>query len=235
MPKFKQTELQFFIWINKLDAHHRLYITLVFALLVLLGTTFKVRFPINLMLTWLAYAGCSLFFAWVTIFSSHPKEVSKIAHRQDSSRTLVFLFVVGASFISLMAILILLQGTSGLSKSAAHLHVLLSIACVVVSWWLVHTIFTLRYAHFYYCGMEHEGELADEPEGGLEFPGKQEPDYLDFAYFSFVIGMTFQVSDVEISSRRIRRLSLMHALISFAFNTVILALSINVILGLVQK
>lgn len=235
MPKFKQSELRFLIWINKLDAHHRLYITLAVALLVFLAATFGVHYPVNLMLTWLAYAVCSLFFAWITIFSSHPKEVSKIAHQQDSSRTLVFLFVVGAAVISLMAVLVLLQGASGLSKSAAHLHVLLSIACVIVSWWLVHTVFTLRYAHFYYCGMEHEGELADEPEGGLEFPGKLEPDYLDFAYFSFVIGMTFQVSDVEISSRRIRRLSLMHALISFAFNTVILALSINVILGLFQK
>jgi uncharacterized membrane protein len=235
MQKLKQTEVKFFIWINNLDAHHRLYITLAVALLVWIATTLKVTFPINLLLTWLAYAGCSLFFAWITIFSSHPKEVRKIASRQDSSRALVFLFVIGAALISLVAVLILLKGTNGLSKSASHLHVLLSVACVAISWWLVHTIFTLRYAHFYYCGTERVGELADEPEGGLEFPGKLEPDYLDFAYFSFVIGMTFQVSDVEISSRRIRRLSLLHALISFVFNTVILALSINVILGLVQK
>jgi uncharacterized membrane protein len=93
----------------------------------------------------------------------------------------------------------------------------------------------LRYAHFYYCDMDGNDEGKVLKPGGLEFPGDDEPDYLDFAYFSFVIGMTFQVSDVQITSKRIRRLSLMHAILSFAFNTIIVALSINIISGLIGK
>ena len=89
----------------------------------------------------------------------------------------------------------------------------------------------MHYAHAYYC--DH-GDDNDGYEGsGLRFPGEKAPDFLDFAYFSFVIGMTFQVSDVEISSRRIRRLALVHGLLSFLFNTLILALSINLVSGLI--
>ena len=105
---------------------------------------------------------------------------------------------------------------------------MICIAGMALSWFLVHTVFAFRYGHLYY------GDDEDEPANhaaGLEFPKEPAPDYLDFAYFAFVIGMTFQVSDVEISSRRLRRLVLFHGIISFLFNTVILALSISVIGG----
>src|SRR5690606_27864512 len=107
-------------------------------------------------------------------------------------------------------------------------------SAVICAWLLVHTLFTFRYAHLFYSRLGEEQERSGFI-GGLDFPKETKPDYLDFTYFSFVIGMTFQVSDVEISSRRIRRLALMHAVVSFIFNTVILALSINIILGIIQK
>jgi len=169
---------------------------------------------------------------WIIILSSHPREVRKIAKMQDSSRITIFLFVLGASLTSLVAIVFLLKSAKGHSRGADE-HILLAITAVVVSWWLVHTIFTLLYAHLYYDTDTDAGET--KLIGGLEFPGNEEPDYLDFVYFSFVIGMTFQVSDIEISSRSIRRFALLHALMSFAFNTAILALSINVISGLVSQ
>jgi uncharacterized membrane protein len=99
---------------------------------------------------------------------------------------------------------------------------------------LVHTLFVFRYAHLYYQSRP-KGKAQDKYLEGLEFPEEDEPDYLDFSYFSFVIGMTFQVSDVTISSKQIRRLALLHGLISFAFNTVIVALSINVISGMMTR
>jgi uncharacterized membrane protein len=131
----------------------------------------------------------------------------------------------------LIAIVFLLNSTKGLPEAAKNGHILLAIGAVATSWWLLHTIFTLRYAHLFYSA-----EMDDDPKtvGGLQFPGNEEPDYLDFVYFSFVVGMTFQVSDVQISSRGIRRVCLLHALMSFAFNTTILALSINVISGMVS-
>jgi uncharacterized membrane protein len=134
--------------------------------------------------------------------------------------------------MSLGAILFLLQSTKGHHGAGVAFPVILSLSSVLVSWWLVHTIFTLRYAHLYYSTERETGKT--KPNSGLQFPGNEDdPDYLDFVYFSFVIGMTFQVSDVEISSRAIRRMALLHALISFAFNTAIVALSINIISGLV--
>jgi len=97
-----------------------------------------------------------------------------------------------------------------------------------VSWVLVHTLFTFHYANMYYFKLnDHKSD-----EASLIFPGKAKPDYLDFAYFSFVIGMTFQVSDVEIASQRIRRIALIHGLLSFTLNTFVVALTINLIAAL---
>ena len=88
------------------------------------------------------------------------------------------------------------------------------------------TTFTLRYAHMFYGNNEQK---PDTHAGGLEFPNDDEPDYLDFAYFSFNVGMTFQVSDVQVTSKRIRKMVLLHSLISFLFATIMIALTINLI------
>jgi uncharacterized membrane protein len=100
---------------------------------------------------------------------------------------------------------------------------------MLLSWIMVHTVFTFHYAHMYY---DVPDEGSSKISGGLDFPGEKEPDYIDFAYFSFVIGCTFQVSDVEISSRKIRRMALLHGLLSFGLNTFVVALTINLIAGL---
>ena len=99
---------------------------------------------------------------------------------------------------------------------------------MMLSWAMVHTLFAFHYAHDYYSPDKNN---KTKSVGGLDFPGKDEPDYIDFAYFAFVIGCTFQVSDVEISSRKIRRLALVHQLISFALNTFVVALTINLNCG----
>ena len=106
---------------------------------------------------------------------------------------------------------------------------IVAIIGMILSWSLVHTIFAVRYAHMYYA--DHETQ-SGKYAGGLEFPDENKPDFVDFAYFSFVLGMTFQVSDVSITSRKIRRMVLWHSLISFGYNAVIIALTINVIAGL---
>ena len=99
---------------------------------------------------------------------------------------------------------------------------------ILLSWTLVHTTFCFHYAHLYY---DNEKGTINNAEG-LEFPKEKHPDYIDFAYFSFVIGMTFQVSDIEVSARKIRRLALLHGLLSFILNTFVVALTINLIAGL---
>lgn len=167
------------------------------------------------------------------MFTSHPREVKKIAKLQDSSRSILFVFIITAAVVSLVAIIFLLKSSHGISAAAKNAHILLAISAVGVSWWLVHTVFTSRYAHMYYDTDTDDGKVL--PGGGLQFPDTEDPDYLDFVYFAFVVGMTFQVSDVVITHRSIRRLCLMHSLISFVFNTLIVALSINVISGMVSQ
>jgi len=219
-------------FILRLDAHYRLYISLLIGAVTFFFTRQIPSIPAVTLITWIAIALSIIILDWITILWAHPKEIRKIASLEDNSRYLVFLFVMAASLVSLVAMYLLLKSTKNASEETVSAYIFLAMGAVVVSWWLVHTVYTMRYAHLYYD--TEKGKRT--PIGGLEFPGDiKEPDYLDFVYFSFVIGMTFQVSDVEISSRRLRRLVWAHGLISFAFNTAIVALSINVISGLVSK
>jgi len=221
----KESERQLFF---RLDAQYRFLIALIVAIAAFFITRSSQTTPSAILMVWVAFAFTVIVMDWIIILTSHPQDVRKNAKLQDSNRTFIFLFVIASSIMSLGAIVFLLISAKGKSGEGVAFPVILALASVLVSWWLVHTLFTLRYAHLYY-----EPEHAQKPVGGLEFPGdEKEPDYLDFVYFSFVIGMTFQVSDVEISSKRIRRLALFHALIAFAFNTAIVALSINIIAGL---
>jgi len=214
----------------RMDAQHRVFISLVVAAITFLFAFGNVSpFSVSL-ITWMAFALSSIILMWITILSSHPREVQRIAKLQDSSRSMIFTIVTAASLASLLAVYFLLRSVKGHSQHVND-HIMLSITAVFISWWLVHTVFTFRYAHMYYDTTRDDG--TTRPGGGLQFPGEEQPDYLDFVYFSFVIGMTFQVSDVEISAKGIRRLAWLHGLIAFIFNTTILALSINVISGLI--
>jgi uncharacterized membrane protein len=224
------------LWL-RLDTHHRLLVSSVVAAATLAFIWGRFSIPASILITWLAFGVAVIVMDWVIILSCHPMEVRRIAKIEDSSRTLIFLVVIIASLISMLAIFFLLKSSKQLPAATVTGHVLLGMTSVIISWILVHTIFTLRYAHLYYA-TNPDGDNKTKPLGGLEFPGDEkgfEPDYLDFVYFSFVLGMTFQVSDIEISSRKIRRLAWIHGMISFAFNTAIVALSINVISGLVSN
>jgi len=215
----------------RLDAHYRVYFSFFAAAVAFFFTHSNHSVPAVILITWIAFALMVILMDWIIIIKAHPREVRKIARLQDSSRTIIFLFVIAASVMSLGAILFLLSSSKAHNHGSINPEIVLAMASVIVSWWLVHTLFTMRYAHMYYDTDTDDGKTR--PYGGLQFPDEKEPDYLDFVYFSFVIGMTFQVSDVEISDRGMRRLAWLHGLVSFAFNTAIVALSINIISGLI--
>lgn len=128
----------------------------------------------------------------------------------------------------MLAVLLIITSKSQNSEVKAF-ELPIALTGMLFSWILVHTIFTLRYAHIFYGNDKNN---AATHLGGLNFPEEKNPDYLDFAYFSFVVGMAFQVSDTEVTEKRLRRLVLLHGLICFGYNTIIVALSINVIAGL---
>ncbi len=209
------------------DAHHRLFIALGVAAVVCLAIPWHWHWPTRAVVTWIAYSASALLMTWYVILSADPSEAAREACIQDSSRTAIFIFVVFAAIFSVFAVGAELGTAKGLEKTYLAGHILFSLLAIFTSWSLVHTVFTMRYAHIYYATPE-----SDEAHGGLSFPEEDKPDYLDFAYFSFVIGMCFQTSDVSITSRRLRRLVLLHSIISFGFNLAILGLSINIVSGL---
>ena len=218
----------------RVPSHTRLVIALLISLITF-AITGRTPPGIQFILVWSSFSFSSLILFWLTIAKAGSQEVKNIAKREDSSRTLVFIFVLTAAVIGLFAVLFLLKILPDRNAAGYWFHIGFSFISVVLSWTLIHTLFTFRYAHLYYtCRMEEKG-IEKEQEGGLQFPNEDSPDYLDFAYFSFVIGMTFQVSDVTITSRQIRHLALFHGLISFVYNTVILALSVGIIAGLVHS
>lgn len=182
------------------------------------------RWPLltRLLVAWNVFAALVLFLTWGSMLSAQVKHIQQMANREDPGRTFTFLFVVGASLSSLLAVVALLTSSKSIQRGSVWSGVGVAMLAVVLTWLLLHTVFTLRYAHLYYSGAP--GQVA----GGLEFPGNEpNPDYLDFAYYAFVVGMTAQTADVGISGRRIRRLTLLHGVISFGFNTAVVALSIN--------
>ena len=212
------------------DAHHRLAVAVSAAVIAFFIAGTRLQLPTQIIVTWNVFASVAIALAWWEIFVSEPSVVIRMAKLQDSSRTLIFLFVIVAAFASLFAVGFLLGGAKSATGARFTGHLVLAATTVMTSWTLIHTLFAMRYAHLYYT---LDGDEDVECDGtGLEFPGGQQPDYLDFAYFSFVVGMTCQVSDVQITERPLRRLALLHGVLAFIYNTVIVALSINIISGM---
>ena len=210
--------------ISKLDTHHRLLIALGAALVAFLGVPDDLDLPVRLTCIWVAFAFTMLVLMWISIVKAHPRELLRLSRLQDSSRLLIFAFVLAAAIASLFAVVALLDSIKPGTRLA---HTTLAVLAVSGAWGLVHTIFTLRYAHLYYGDSRQQTERP----GGLDFPHETEPDYLDFAYFSFIIGMTSQTADVSIESKRMRRTALAHGILAFGFNAIIIALTISGLSG----
>lgn len=227
-------------WARTMDVRWRL------ALAVIVGVVGALLAPhllgplARVVVGWVAFAATDLTLIILGMWQADPDDMRRVAASEDLPRTQAFVLVVGAAMASLGAVVGLMGSLKGLSKDLRVLHVALSVAAVVLAWTLVHLVFTLRYAHTYYDADEDTGQDT----GGLLFPDDQgqgqdqgpklTPDYMDFAYFSFIIGMTAQTADIGIGNRELRRMALLHGLIAFIFNTVIVALTIGTIGGMLN-
>jgi uncharacterized membrane protein len=216
-------------YIEKINSLQKLLICIALAVIVYFIVEIKdIDVMTHLMIGWDTFSLCLIVMSWITFFVTKSKHIRAQAKVQDSSRSLVFIIVLISTLASFLAVLLLLVTQKDGNEGAAW-RLPIAIAGMLFSWFLIHTIFALKYAHIFYG--DHETK-KDTFAGGLNFPGEDRtPEYLDFAYFSFVIGMTFQVSDIEISSKRLRKAVLLHSLLSFGFNTIMIALTINVIAG----
>jgi uncharacterized membrane protein len=178
-------------------------------------------------LAWDGSALLLLGLAWAHILHSTPLETCKRAALRDPGRGALRALVVFGSAFSMVVANVFAKNARTLAPEAPAVLVWASLSAVALSWVLTHTSYTLRYAHLYYRD-------ADTPEGaagGLEFPHGTAPCELDFAYFSFTVGMTFQVSDVIVTSTSMRRLVLGQAVLAFAYNTAVLAFCLQLIFG----
>jgi uncharacterized membrane protein len=170
---------------------------------------------------WDLWALIYLSLSWFTVWRLDPASAEADATREDPGRDVTDLVLLGAAAASLIAVGLVLFGASE-SGDVRYARAALALVSIFVSWTLVHTVYTLKYARLYYS----------EPPGGIDFNGTGAPDYTDFAYLAFTVGMTFQVSDTAITSKQIRRTVLRHAWLSFPLLAVIIAASINLISGL---
>jgi uncharacterized membrane protein len=199
----------------------------IFVALLTLLLPYEFRLTARLLLGWNVGVAIYLYLTLAMMLPPDIERIRKRAAAQDEGAFVILVLSVGATLASLVAIVILLGGSKQAPHGPAVLQVLLAITTILLSWSFMHTIFALHHAHEYYGGRR------DGITGGLNFPGDKQPAYWDFLYFSLVIGMTSQVSDVAITNKLIRRVAVAHSVLSFFFNVTVLALTINIVSNLI--
>lgn len=212
------------------SAHKRL----AAALVVLAGVAWllpgSLAYSVRLAAAWDVGVVFFLALTWWAVEQCPPEGMRRTVLENDQGRVGVLLLVLAAIAASVAAIFFLLEKPQESGAAPPTLHVVLAVTTIVCSWFMTHVMFALHYAHRFY--RDDPTTPEQDATGGLGFPGTQAPHYWDFLYFSFVIGMTSQVSDVQVTTHGMRRLVLWHGVLSFAFYTVVLALSINIVAGL---
>jgi uncharacterized membrane protein len=194
-------------------------IGVLLALAISLATSWE-PFPL---LCWDCSALVYVTWVWVKIWRLDAEHTAQLAVPEDPTRATSDLLTLGAAVASLAAVGIVLGRAASSQGTTQELLAALGVASVVLSWLVVHTVYTLRYARLYY---------GASPNGGIDFNEDDPPVYSDFAYLAFTIGMTFQVSDTDLQTKEIRRTALRHGLLSFLFGTGIVATTVNLIASL---
>jgi len=203
-------------------ASTRVSVAILGGLIAALATGLLGEWKIAPLIGWDTAAIIYIAWVWLTVWKMDENQTADHALLEDPSRATSEFTLLAASVASLAALALVLIEASSSTGSAKALLAGLGIASVILSWFVVHTIYALRYAVLYY----------GEPRGGVDFSGEKQPAYADFAYLAFTIGMTFQVSDTDFENREFRKLALRHALLAYMFGTVIVATTINLIAGL---
>ncbi|MGR6841918.1 DUF1345 domain-containing protein [Acinetobacter baumannii] len=203
------------------------FIALIFGVVVasLLAWLTSWKWSTILLASWNGSISLYLLHVWKLMRSADHSQMQQQAKKQDESKWVIMLIVLLAITMSLVAILVQLsQLPSGHYEKLGH--VALALLTIISAWLFMHTVFALHYAHDFYMALSR-----NEENGGLDFPGTAHPTYPDFLYFSYIIGTSAQTADVSITNKHMRLLNLFHAVLSFGFNTTILAICINVAAG----
>jgi uncharacterized membrane protein len=209
---------------GRLTAMVRVILSGAVGLIVGFAAAWVVPWQASSLLAWDAAAAVFCAWIWFAVHGADAAITEAIATREDASRPAADLVLIAASVASLLGVGFALLKAAGESGTVRALTTSVAVATVGLSWLAVHTVFTLRYADLYYRG-----------GGGIDFHDEHAPDYGDFAYVAFTLGMTYQVSDTDLTSKRIRTTALHHALLSYVFGIAVIAITINVVAGLLGR
>jgi uncharacterized membrane protein len=209
-------------WYDLRRAQTRLLLSLSLGAVASLGFSAALSARVAVIGGWDLAALSLLASSWWIIARGDPADTRKRAGMEDPGRHVLLMVTLASSLISFFAAALLIHQMDE-AEGSRGLAVALCLSAPLLAWLLTHSVYALHYAHLYY-------QASDKGEG-LSFPGEGEPDDFDFAYFAFTVGMTFQTSDVEITTKRLRRSVLFHALLAFIFNTGVIALALNLALG----
>ncbi len=220
----KKTDIDHAVWRRWLlwrrHPRLRLVVSALLAIAIFAVLPSHLRPVTRLLIGW--DGGVFFYLAWTFVIMSLATiaDIRRRAAVQDEGRIALLILTVAAALASLGAIVVELGKAQG-AGGAHSPNLVVAALTILLSWAFIHVIFALHYAHEFYS------EGADDHCGGLDFPGEEEADYWDFLYFSFVIGMTSQTSDVQVTSRAIRQTVLAHGIVAFVFNATIVALTVN--------
>ncbi len=215
-------------FLRQIRAHPRLVISTAAGMLVFFALPPAFTAATRALVTWDVGAGLYLALAWFMMVRATVEHMRARARVQDDGAAVVLFLTIAAAVASLAAIVMEASSLRSVSPALQGMHVGLVAVTYAASWLLIHTAFALHYAHVYY------GSRGKEGAAPLEFPRQDAPVYTDFLYFSMVIGMTCQTADIAVASTRMRRLVMTQGLIAFVFNTMLLALTINIAAGMLS-
>jgi len=214
------------LWLKEPSAAVRLGLSAIIGVLVGVFLPPASRWELHALAGWCAAALVFLILAFWVFFTTDGENTRRLATREDDSRTASSLIVLAGSAVSLAGVIYALTQVNALQKSGqateATVLTVLGLLSVALSWLTIQSVYTFRYARLYF----------QAPEGGIQFDGDETPDFRDFLYLAVTIGMTFQVSDTNLSKKDVRRSLTGHALIAYVYNTVLVALTINTVAGL---
>jgi uncharacterized membrane protein len=219
--------------LQHLKARPALLICVLLGVVLFLAVPFKNDHAARWLLAWDISAGAYLAIAGYKMARATEETMARRAEKVDAGRYGFLILSVIAALVGLAAIVIELSKIKQGGDNHILFYICVSVATIVISWAFIQIIFTEHYAHEYYIRRDY-ATLDDKTEaGGLKFVGTTHPDFLDFLYFTVTIGVANQTADIAVSSREMRILVLLHAVISYFFNTAILALSFNILSNVV--
>jgi uncharacterized membrane protein len=227
----KKPRLRHSLPVRIVQLHNKLLIAAAIGIAVGLTLPLAFQMPARILVGWNTAIALYLAWTYAMIWRAKIDHIRQRAAEEDEGAGFILLLSITATAASFVAIAFALGGLKSghapVMPGGIPAHVVLAITTILLSWTFVHTIFTFHYAHEYYS------KRSDRKIGGLIFPNDPEPDYRDFLYFSLVIGMTSQTSDVDISSKTIRRMAAVHGALACFFNLTVLALTVSMLSNLI--